>query len=281
MPEPKLLSPISTLPQNVARSIRYVFSDLDDTITSHGRLLPRTYQAICDLDSAGIKVIIVTGGPAGWCDCIARMWPVQAVVAEGGAFYMHKDFVTGRLKTREFVAPKDREKFIASLSSIADDVVKRFAGLTLSSDQFSRLFDLAIELDSLDSLDAANSAGTEPLKSREHRLGEVLHYLHSQGLSTKTSSIHINACLGHWDKLSSTQALVRELNGRELKDMLGESVFIGDSLNDDSMFGFFKHSVGVANVLNYEASLVHLPKWITPSERGDGFVEFVDRLLKI
>ena len=68
--------------------------------------------------------------------------------------------------------------------------------------------------------------------------------------------------------------------GIELKDILASSIFIGDSLNDDTMFGFFDHSIGVANVRRYESTLAHVPKWITQSERGEGFTEFAHFLLK-
>jgi hypothetical protein len=33
------------------------------------------------------QVVPVTGRPAGWCEMIARMWPVLGVVGENGALY--------------------------------------------------------------------------------------------------------------------------------------------------------------------------------------------------
>ena len=74
-----------------ARRIRYVLTDIDDTVTTDGRLTATAYQALEALDQAGILVIPITGRPAGWCDHIARMWPVYAVVGENGAFYMRYD----------------------------------------------------------------------------------------------------------------------------------------------------------------------------------------------
>ena len=63
---------LSQLPLEVARSINYVFADIDDTITTEGRLSAASYSAIEQLSEAGIQVIPVTGRPAGWCDLIAR-----------------------------------------------------------------------------------------------------------------------------------------------------------------------------------------------------------------
>ena len=265
------LRPLEDFPTDVARSIRYVFSDLDDTITTHGRLDPISYRALCDLNRAGIYVFVVTGGPAGWCDCIARMWPVHAVVGESGAFYIRKDPLTQRLITRGFVEELDKHLFVNKMTNIKEKLLKRFPTLCLSSDQFSRLYDLAIELDSV---------SEQKDKSQTPQLSEVIDYLHGCGLSTKISSIHINATLGPWDKLSTTKTMIRELMGIELKDILASSIFIGDSLNDDTMFGFFDHSIGVANVRRYESTLAHVPKWITQSERGEGFTEFAHFLLK-
>ncbi|MEX1056568.1 MAG: haloacid dehalogenase, partial [Natronospirillum sp.] len=65
-----------------------LFTDVDDTLTTAGRLLPETYQAICNLAAAGVDIIPVTGGCAGWCDQIIRTWPVKSVIGEGGAFYV-------------------------------------------------------------------------------------------------------------------------------------------------------------------------------------------------
>lgn len=261
-------SPVADFERSSASKIRYLFSDLDDTITTHGQLCASTYQAICDLSLKGVKIIIVTGGPAGWCDCIARMWPVHGVIGEGGAFYMYKDPASQATITREFVLAAERENFIKRMHLAREGLIKRFPSLLFASDQFARLFDLAIELGSISSL-----------KDSKFGLADVIEFLHTQGLNTKTSSIHLNATLGQWDKLSSTRAMVREIFAVDLNEIVDTSIFVGDSLNDDAMFGYFKHSIGVANVRSYLSSLVHSPKWITQGERGSGFVELAQILL--
>ena len=80
----KLFSEVS---QSVLKEIRYVFTDIDDTLTDNGSLRASAYSAIEALDNAGIGVVPITGRPAGWCDLIARFWPVRGVVGENGAFY--------------------------------------------------------------------------------------------------------------------------------------------------------------------------------------------------
>ena len=56
-----------------------------------GRITAEAYSAMQRLRDAGLLVIPVTGRPAGWCDHIARMWPVDGVVGENGAFYFRYD----------------------------------------------------------------------------------------------------------------------------------------------------------------------------------------------
>src|SRR5688572_17554586 len=81
--------------------VSFVLCDLDDTLTLDGILPAASYTALEDLGRKGWQVIIVTGRPAGWCDMIARMWPVAAVVGENGAFYFRYDRQAKRM-LREF-----------------------------------------------------------------------------------------------------------------------------------------------------------------------------------
>ena len=85
------MKPLSQMSLEMARSIRVVLTDIDDTVTTEGMLTAAAYGALERLHRAGFLVIPVTGRPAGWCDHIARMWPVDAVVGENGAFYFRYD----------------------------------------------------------------------------------------------------------------------------------------------------------------------------------------------
>ena len=77
-----VMKSISEVSQSVLKEIRYVFTDIDDTLTDNGSLRASAYSAIEALDNAGIAVIPITGRPAGWCDLIARFWPVRGVVGD-------------------------------------------------------------------------------------------------------------------------------------------------------------------------------------------------------
>src|SRR5438132_9157625 len=87
----------------VCRKIVAIASDIDDTITTDGKTPPEAFAALWRAHDAGLKIVPVTGRPAGWCDHIARMWPVDGVVGENGAlWFRHLGGNPGRL-TRHYV----------------------------------------------------------------------------------------------------------------------------------------------------------------------------------
>jgi HAD superfamily hydrolase (TIGR01484 family) len=87
------MKPLAEL--HAAARLRGLLFDIDETLTTEGRLTAEAYAAMERLKDAGKIVVPVTGRPAGWCDHIARMWPVDAVVGENGAFYFY--FSHGKL----------------------------------------------------------------------------------------------------------------------------------------------------------------------------------------
>ena len=57
----------------------------------------------------------------------------------------------------------------------------------------------------------------------------------------------------------------------------GQCVFAGDSPNDQPLFGFFRHGVGVANVRDF--TLETPPAWVTEGRAAAGFAELAEALL--
>src|ERR1051325_3475768 len=102
-------------------TVRFLFTGIDDTLTDHGRLGPAAYEALWNLDAHGIKVIPVTGRPAGWCEMIARLWPVHGVVGENGGFAFRFD---GQKMRRQFArAPEKRVADRRALRDIRREVL--------------------------------------------------------------------------------------------------------------------------------------------------------------
>jgi HAD superfamily hydrolase (TIGR01484 family) len=139
------MKPLSELPLDQARSVRVVLSDIDDTITSEGMLTASAYGALEALHRTGFLVIPVTGRPAGWCDHIARMWPVDAVVGENGAFYFRYDRTRKKMHQHFWASSQERRWNRARLEAIEKEVLATVPGAALASDQAYRVADLAID----------------------------------------------------------------------------------------------------------------------------------------
>lgn len=264
------LHPISQLSKDTAKKIQFVFSDIDDTISSHGKILPEAFKAIWDLHYQGIHVIPITGRCAGWVDHIARMWPVDAVVGENGALYAYIDFQTfpAKLKMVFYEETNSLPKYRRKLELIKEEIFTKIPSVGLASDQSYRLFDLAIDF-----------CEDVPPHTKE-QIKEIVEIFQKHGAQTKVSSIHVNGWFGTYDKLKMTKKMFREHFKMELEDHLEKTVFIGDSPNDQPMFDFFPNSVGVANVKNFLPDLSSFPRYITKNEGGLGFSEMVKILLK-
>ncbi|HEX6297180.1 MAG TPA: HAD-IIB family hydrolase [Burkholderiales bacterium] len=249
-----------------ARRAAALLFDIDDTLTTGGRLTAGAYGALERLKHAGKRVVAVTGRPAGWCDHIARMWPVDAVVGENGAFYFA--FAKGRLEKRFQDDALVRAAKRARLEAISKAILAAVPGCAIASDQPYRETDLAI--------DYCEDVPPLPLEAAER----VAALMREAGLTARVSSIHVNGWFGAYDKLAMTRRLFAERFDQDLDAANREAVFVGDSPNDAPMFGFFDKSVGVANVRRFAAQLAAAPKYVTRRTSGAGFEELVYHLLK-
>ncbi len=251
-----------------ARAIRGVLFDIDDTLTTDGKLTAQAYAALERLKQAGKLLVPVTGRPAGWCDHIARMWPVDAVVGENGAFYFWHDAHAARLGRRYQDSAALRAERRAQLEAIARDILQAEPGCALASDQAYRETDLAI--------DYCEDVPALPLEAAER----IAARMRAAGLSAKVSSIHVNGWFGSYDKLTMCRTLLAERFGVDVDTDNRAWVYLGDSPNDAPMFGFFEHSVGVANVRRFGAQLAAAPKYVTQAAAGAGFAELAAYLLQ-
>jgi len=205
----------------------------------------------------------VTGRPAGWCDHIARMWPVEAVVGENGAFYFW--FAEGKLAKRFLDDEPTRARQRRELQKLAKSILRRVPGAALASDQPYRETDLAI--------DYCEDVAPLPAEAVER----IVALMRGAGLSARVSSIHVNGWFGRYDKLATAQRLFAERFSLDLRIENRRVVYAGDSPNDAPMFGFFDNSVGVANVRRFPDLQ---PKYVTEAEAGAGFAELAAHLLR-
>ena len=263
-----MIPSIQTLTAGIAKNLTGVFFDLDDTFTTAGKIPSVAFQALWDLKNSGLTVVPITGRPAGWCDHIARMWPVHGIVGENGAFYFWLDAKEKKLKKR-FLDPENvRAEKRQRLARIRDEILAEVPGTAIASDQLYRESDLAIDY----------CEDVEPLnKSAVDRICEIFH---KHGATCKVSSIHVNGWFGNYNKLGMTKTFVQERWGLDLDTEKERFLFCGDSPNDEPMFQYFPHAAGVKNILRFTDQMEFLPSFVTSLEGGEGFAEIVVTILK-
>jgi hypothetical protein len=261
-----VLAPILDLPRPEAAAIRYVLFDIDDTITESGLLPEESYSALWALRRAGIAAVPVTGRPAGWCDLIARQWPVAGVVGENGAFafYMKE----GHLERLFHPKAPDPATTRAKLQRLGEAAILHVPGLRLAKDQPYRLFDIALDF-----------AEEEPILPLATAL-KIKEICESEGAFAKVSSIHVNAWFGDYDKLSMSELFLSSILGWDPILFPRDVIFFGDSPNDEPMFGRFELSCGVANVRRFVSIMKTPPSYVTEQPFGRGFAEACNYILK-
>ena len=261
------MRPLRAFGAQARRDVRGIFFDIDDTLTTDGRLTASAYTAIERLASAGMIAVPITGRPAGWCDHIARMWPVEGVVGENGAFYFRYDRVRTRMQRRFVANPEERREARKRLERLAQRILREVPGSAVSSDQGFRETDLAIDY----------CEDVERLPAKD--VARIVSLFEDAGASVKVSSIHVNGWFGTYDKLAMTKILMRESFGIDLDVDRERFVFVGDSPNDAPMFDYFPNSVGVANLREFNAEMQVEPAYVCSAPCGDGFTELADALL--
>ena len=244
------MQPIHKFPKDIAKNITCVFTDIDDTLTTEGSLPACAYNALEALTKAGIHVAPITGRPAGWCDMIARLWPVAGVVGENGAFYFsydrHQKKMIRAYDTDELTRTSDRKR----LDNIAERILTEVPGCAISVDQTFRDTDLAIDIaEDVPELD-------EPSVLRVKEIFE------EEGAVAKVSSIHVNGWYGTYSKLTMSRRFAIERLGLDVDSRKENFVFCGDSPNDGSMFEFFPFACGVANVKQFEGKMPSYPAFV-------------------
>jgi len=259
--------PISQFPLEKRLAVRGVFCDIDDTLTTGGRLPAAAYAGMERLLKAGLMVVPITGRPAGWCDLIARQWPISAVVGENGAFYFRYDGARRAMQRRFVDDGAVRAEHRARLTAIGEEIVRTVPGAALAADQLYRETDLAI--------DYCEDVARLPRES----VDRIVAIMERHGLTAKVSSIHVNGWFGAYDKLTMARVLMREAFGIDLDLARAAYVFVGDSPNDAPLFAHFPHAVGVANIRDFEERLAHGPAYVTRERCGSGFHEVVECLL--
>src|SRR5450830_319724 len=249
------MTPIQERPRGIFSSVRFLLTDMDETLTFNGRLAADTYCALEQLQQAGICVIPVTAAPAGWCDQMARMWPVNGVIGENGGFFFRREN-HGHGLNRSFWHGEQSSDIMPRLLSTGRDIMRRIPQAKFAEDQAFRLTSLAF----------ARTGDT----ALEHEISVALA---DEGLNTTINNLWILAWTGTYDKLAAARKVLEEEYETDDATAQQSLLYSGDSVNDAPMFMHYRHTVGVSTVPQYLAQLPKAPAWITDGPGGSGFVQ--------
>ena len=258
--------PLAELPAPRWAAVQGIFTDIDDTLTKNGAIEPAALAALHALHDAGLPVIAITGRPLGWSVPFATAWPVAAIVPENGAVALIRDGAGLRTEYAQDVATRTHNA--ARLREVAARVLREVPGTTLAQDSLGRVTDIAID-------------HSEFARLADATIARVVAIMQAAGMTATVSSIHINGWYGQHTKLSGARWMLQRLFGRALDAEIERWVYVGDSTNDQLMFGHFPLSVGVANLRRFAEQLHTWPAYITEGERGAGFAEVARALLAV
>jgi HAD superfamily hydrolase (TIGR01484 family) len=249
----------------IKSQVKAIFSDFDDTLTHQSLFHSETLKTIEQLKQKGFWLVIVSGRPAGWADCLMRILPIDAMVFENGAGVMVKE--NNKIRTVRLANDQKIEEERKILREVFDSLKKEIPHLKLATDQPYRLYDYAIDF----------IEEPPPLSAKEIEF--VLNRLSKKpGITAKLSSIHINYWCGSHTKVTACEYLLNT-EGKKRHINKENVLYSGDSPNDEPLFEFFPLSIGVANIKLFWDKLKHHPKYLTLEEGGKGFKEFAEELL--
>lgn len=257
------MPPLTHAAEREFSRVRFVLTDMDETLTFRGRLGAATYEALERLQRAGVKVIPVTAAPAGWCDQMARMWPVDGVIGENGGLYFQRD-AGGHGLARHFWHDETARPAISrELARIGEHIRARLPSTIFADDQPFRLTSLAF---------------AQPAEAEAR--AALVDALREAGVAATVNNLWVLGWIGDYDKLAMARRVLAQHYGLDIAADNEAVVYIGDSTNDAPMFGFFRHSVGVSTVTRYLDEIPTPPAWITDGPGGSGFVEAADAVLR-
>lgn len=244
--------------------VRAFLFDLDGTVTRDGRVPASSLAAMELLQSAGILTLAVTGRPAGWCDLIARWWPVDAVIGENGAFCFAREG-NGHIARDWYCDRSDARR--QQLAALADGSLALADNLAPAADNDWRACDVAV--------DFAEEVSGASLDDAER----VRAHFEQGGAVAKTSSIHVNAWFGDHDKKTTACRVLTARFGLSADRLAEQVAYIGDAPNDEPMFAAFPISFGVAGVRRFLPQMTAHPAEIARGDEAQGFAEIAGRLL--
>ncbi|WP_414517688.1 HAD-IIB family hydrolase [Nostoc sp. PCC 9305] len=253
------LAPLSEVSSTSLSNIRLIATDMDGTLTRRGKFTPALLQALEDLATDDIKVLIVTGRSAGWVSGLSSLMPVAGAIAENGGLF----FPPGNQKPIVLTPIPDLVQHRQHLAKAFENLQTKFPQIQESADNRFRVTDWTFDVAGL----------------REDELQTLDNLCQQLGWGFTYSNVQCHIKPQGQDKAVGLLQVLREYLPQYSSEQI---VTVGDSPNDESLFNrdYFPVSVGVANVLEYVNQLKYQPAYITTAAEGEGFCELSSYILK-
>jgi 3-deoxy-D-manno-octulosonate 8-phosphate phosphatase KdsC-like HAD superfamily phosphatase len=261
------MRPLAEMPPEAAAAIRVVFTDIDDTLTTDGRLPAAAYAALERLKAAGWPSRRSRGARragATWSPGSGRWtaWWARMVRSISPMTPRRAGCAASSPPTKPRAPPTARAS-----QPLRERILSEVPGAAVAADQLYREADLAIDF----------CEDVAPLPTEA--VDRIKALFEAEGAVAKISSIHVNGWFGAYDKLTMTRRFAAEILGVDIDAERAAVMFCGDSPNDAPMFAHFPNACGVANVRAFAGRMDAEPAFVAPSRGGEGFVEIAETLL--
>ena len=237
--------------------MKIVFSDFDGTLTVNGKLGAVFFELLELIEKNGSELVIVSGRSLSWGHFLLTHFPLKRAIMEGGGVILTKN-KEGVISEECLVADEDLER----LKQVTKDLHDSVKETVLSVDSFGRKTDRAIEFTQMSVKDVE----------------KVEAYLLSRKANFSRSNVHVNFWYGDVSKNNAVNYFLEKYTPHI---SIEETIFYGDSLNDESLFEKFPNTVGVSNIISVLDQLLHRPKVILEGKENAGTYGVLNHLKEI
>ncbi|MEX0798229.1 MAG: HAD-IIB family hydrolase [Bacteriovoracaceae bacterium] len=226
--------------------MKIVFSDFDGTLTVNGKLGAVFFDLLELIEKNHSELVIVSGRSLSWGHFLLTHFPLKRAIMEGGGVILSKN-VEGIISEEFLVSGSDLEKLERTTIGLQDEVPET----ALSVDSFGRKTDRAIEFSQM----------------RPEFVEKAESFLLKRKANFSRSNVHVNFWHGDISKSRAVDYFLKRHAPHVKKE---ETIFYGDSLNDESLFETFPNTVGVSNIISVLDQLHHRPKVILEGKENAG-----------
>lgn len=226
--------------------MKIVFSDFDGTLTVNGKLGAVFFELLELIEKNDSELVIVSGRSLSWGHFLLTHFPLKRAIMEGGGVILSKN--KEGVIMEEFLASEDE---LRQLEETTQSLIKEVPETIMSVDSFGRKSDRAIEFTQMKAADVEKSES----------------YLLKMKANFSRSNVHVNFWYGDISKSNAVDYFLEKYAPHIKKE---ETIFYGDSLNDESLFESFPNTVGVSNIISVLDELYHKPKIILEGKDNAG-----------